>query len=53
MDVLCSSPRSHCPKCGRPTVSQAELECIEGQIGHLPWLELCQECRFASMEDVQ
>jgi TorA maturation chaperone TorD/Pyruvate/2-oxoacid:ferredoxin oxidoreductase delta subunit len=53
MVVLRSSPRAHCPKCGRPTVSQAELECIVGQIGRLPWLELCQECRFISMEDVR
>jgi TorA maturation chaperone TorD/ferredoxin len=53
MVVLCSSPRAHCPKCGQPTVSQAELECIVGQIGHLPWIELCQDCRFSSMEEVQ
>ena len=53
MVALRSSPRALCPKCGRPTVSQAELECIMGQIGYLPWLELCQECRFISMEDVQ
>jgi TorA maturation chaperone TorD/ferredoxin-like protein FixX len=53
MVVLRSSPRAHCPTCGRPTVSQAELECIVGQIGRLPWLESCQECRFTLMEDVQ
>jgi len=53
MVVLRSSPRALCPKCGRPTVSQAELDCIMGQIGHLAWLELCQECRFSLMEDVQ
>lgn len=52
MVVLSSSPRALCPKCGRPTVSQAELEYITGQMGYLPWLELCQECRFISMEDV-
>lgn len=51
MAVLHSSPRAHCPKCGRPTVSQAELECIVRQTGPLPWLELCQECRFISMEE--
>ena len=53
MTVLRSSPRTNCPKCGQPTVSQAELESIVGQIGPLPWLELCQECRFISMEDVK
>lgn len=50
--ALRSSPRAFCPKCGRPTVSQAELECITGKIGYLPWLELCQGCRFLSMEEV-
>jgi len=50
--ALRSSPRALCPKCGRPTVSQAELNCIMGQIGYLPWLELCQECRFTSTEDM-
>src|SRR5450759_496065 len=50
--VLRSSPRACCPNCGQPTVSQAELESIVEQIGPLSWLELCQECRFISMEDV-
>jgi ferredoxin len=51
MVVLRSSPRAHCPKCGRPTVSEAELECIVGKIGRLPWLESCQECRYILMEN--
>jgi NAD-dependent dihydropyrimidine dehydrogenase PreA subunit/TorA maturation chaperone TorD len=51
--VLRSSPRALCPKCGHPTVSQVELECVQGQIGNLPWVELCQECRYNLMEEVQ
>jgi TorA maturation chaperone TorD/NAD-dependent dihydropyrimidine dehydrogenase PreA subunit len=53
MVVLHSSPRAHCPRCGQPTVSQAEIEYIQEQIGNLPWIELCQDCRFSSMEEVQ
>lgn len=53
MTVLCSSPRAHCPRCGRPTVSQAEIETIMERIGHLPWIELCPDCRLVSMENTQ
>ena len=53
MVVLRASPRAQCPKCGFPTVSQAELNYIVGQTGSLPWIEWCQECRLASMEEMQ
>ncbi len=51
--VLCSSPRAHCPRCGQPTVSRAEIETIVEKIGPQPWIELCQECRLALLEDVR
>ncbi len=51
--VLRSSPRAQCPKCGQPTVSQAEIEAIVEKIGNLPWIELCPDCRLVSMEDAQ
>jgi TorA maturation chaperone TorD len=39
------SPRLPCPSCGRPTVSQAELEFVRQQIGQAGWLEYCLACR--------
>jgi TorA maturation chaperone TorD/formate hydrogenlyase subunit 6/NADH:ubiquinone oxidoreductase subunit I len=43
--VLCKSLRAHCPGCGQPTVSEAELAYVAKQIGHLAWLDYCLECR--------
>ncbi len=51
--VLRSSPRAQCPKCGQPTVSQAEIEAIVEKIGNFPWIELCPDCRLVLMEDAQ
>lgn len=48
---LCESPRSNCPMCGTPTVSQAELEAIVTQLGEHPrWLDYCLDCRSYQME---
>ena len=44
--LLCESPRAHCPLCGRPTVSQAEISAISRRLGSHPvWLDYCLECR--------
>lgn len=43
--VLHQSPRAHCPTCGEPTVSQAELAYVITQIGHPAWLDTCLACR--------
>jgi TorA maturation chaperone TorD/Pyruvate/2-oxoacid:ferredoxin oxidoreductase delta subunit len=43
---LCESPRAHCPLCGRPTVSQAEIDAISRRLGSHPvWLDYCLDCR--------
>lgn len=42
---LFRSPRAHCPACAQPTVSEAELAFVAGQIGHPPWLDYCPSCR--------
>ncbi len=44
--VLRSSPRAHCPRCGAPTVSQAELSAVAAMLGEHPdWLDTCLNCR--------
>jgi ferredoxin len=43
--VLYESPRAHCPICGEPTVSEAEIDAIAAQIGTPGWLYYCLECR--------
>ena len=44
--VLRRSPRAVCPACGEPTVSQAELAYVAGQLGdHPTWLDYCLACR--------
>jgi len=43
--ILRSSPRSHCPACGEPTVSRAELQFVARQLDHPRWLEYCWRCR--------
>lgn len=43
---LRQSNRALCPKCGRPTVSQAELAAVVKMLGEHPvYLDYCLECR--------
>jgi ferredoxin len=40
------SERAACPKCGSPTISQAELAAVINLLGEHPlWLDYCLECR--------
>lgn len=48
--ILFESPRSHCPGCDLPTVSQAEIEAISEYIGRPKWLDYCSECRIIMLE---
>jgi len=44
--VLRRSDRAHCPYCGAPTVSRAELEAVAARLGkHPAWLDACLACR--------
>ena len=43
--VLRVSPRSSCPACGNPTISQAEIEYVSRRIGTAEWLVYCLGCR--------
>jgi hypothetical protein len=44
--VLRVSERAHCPLCGDPTVSKAELEAVAARLGEHPvWLDACLVCR--------
>ncbi len=50
--VLRQSPRAHCPSCGQPTVSQAELQEVAARIGAPAWLDYCLDCRLLVLEKV-
>ena len=39
------SKRVACVKCGKPMVSQAEMDFVISKIGHPGWLDYCEECR--------
>ncbi len=43
--ALRQSPRAACPACGKPTVSQAELDFVASKLGSPEWLPLCLDCR--------
>ncbi len=44
--LLRCSDRAQCPRCGAPTVSQAELDAVADRLGEYPtWLDTCLECR--------
>ncbi len=44
--VLRESPRAACPRCGKLTVSQAELAAVAARLGsHPAWLDYCLDCR--------
>jgi len=43
--LLRESPRSICPGCGKPTVSEAELALVVSKIGNPAWLAYCLDCR--------
>lgn len=43
--MLRESPRSTCPGCSLPTVSEAELAHVASRIGNPEWLVYCVECR--------
>lgn len=44
--VLIQSPRAKCACCGKPTVSELELDWVALRLGERPsWLEKCRECR--------
>ncbi|MCP4426391.1 MAG: 4Fe-4S dicluster domain-containing protein [Chloroflexi bacterium] len=44
--LLRESPRLACPRCGQPTVSQAEINAIVRRLGEHPaWLDVCIQCR--------
>lgn len=48
--LLHQSPRERCPACGRPTVSQAEINAVVAQIGDPKWLHYCLACRPLVLE---
>jgi TorA maturation chaperone TorD/ferredoxin-like protein FixX len=48
--VLRRSPRATCPHCGVPTASYAELNYVIDQVGRVPWLTSCPDCRVRQME---
>ena len=44
--ILRESPRAVCPRCGKPTVSEAEINAIVTRLGEHPaWLDSCLDCR--------
>jgi len=43
--ILRQSLQFNCQKCGRPVVSQAEMDYIVSQIGEASWQRLCLDCR--------
>ena len=44
--LLRVSDRARCPRCGAPTVSQAELSAVAAMLGEHPaWLDTCLNCR--------
>ncbi|MFQ5398839.1 MAG: molecular chaperone TorD family protein [Anaerolineae bacterium] len=44
--ILRESPRATCPRCGKPTVSQAEITAMVARLGEHPaWLDYCLDCR--------
>ncbi|MBW8011894.1 MAG: hypothetical protein FVQ83_11755 [Chloroflexi bacterium] len=44
--ALIESPRAKCSCCGKPTVSELELNWVAMRLGERPgWLEKCRECR--------
>ncbi|MEE8356065.1 MAG: molecular chaperone TorD family protein [Anaerolineales bacterium] len=43
--MLRKSPRSICPGCGMPTVSEAELAHVGARLGNPDWLVYCLNCR--------
>jgi len=43
--LLRGSPRSTCPGCGNPTVSEAELAHVASRLGNPEWLSYCIRCR--------
>ena len=51
--MLYRSERAHCPGCGSPTVSQAELQAIAEQIGNPRWLDYCCDCRIIFTKELQ
>jgi len=50
---LYQSERAHCPGCGSPTVSQAELQAVAEQIGNPQWLNYCNNCRIIFLKESQ
>lgn len=48
--ILRSSARVNCKRCGEPMVSRAELDYVISQIGHPDWLDLCQNCRVPAYQ---
>jgi nitrate reductase assembly molybdenum cofactor insertion protein NarJ/Fe-S-cluster-containing hydrogenase component 2 len=45
--ILRHSPHVLCKTCGKPIVSQAEMDYIVSQIGDAAWQHLCLDCRAA------
>ena len=43
--LLKESPRSRCPVCRTPTISEAELTHVALKLGNPEWLRYCMECR--------
>ena len=43
--VLVLSERVACQQCGKPMVSQAEMDFVISKIGHPDWLDFCDTCR--------
>lgn len=46
--LLKESPRSICPACKTPTISEAELAHVSSKLGNPEWLLYCLECRTKS-----
>jgi TorA maturation chaperone TorD/Fe-S-cluster-containing hydrogenase component 2 len=43
--LLRKSPRSICPGCGKPTISEAELAFVNARLENPKWVTFCLECR--------
>lgn len=48
--LLRQSPRAHCPGCGQPLISEAELAAVAARIGAPSWLNYCPDCRSLLLE---
>ncbi len=52
-EILVSSPRVRCKRCGKPTVSEAEMNYMQKILGQQDWLHECLDCRAMKPEGIQ